>query len=102
MSECKRCGHCCMSVGREFWMHGDYENKPQYPWLCLQAQHCEDQGDNLPCRMLILIDGVAMCLIHETYGYEAKPEVCKDYPELACHQETKTFKGQGVCSQVVG
>lgn len=100
--ECKRCGQCCMAVGREFWLHGGYENKPEYPWLYKLAMKLEDPGDGLPCRMLVLIDGVAMCSIQETFGYDAKPQVCKDYPELECHQQTKTFIGQGVCSRIVG
>ena len=98
--DCLRCGQCCMAVGREFWLHGDYENKPQYPWLQKLAMRLEDQGDGMPCRMLVLIDGVAMCMIHESYGYDAKPRVCKEYPELECHQQTGTFEGQGVCSQI--
>ena len=94
--KCLRCGHCCMSVGREFWQHGDYD---EYPKLRRLAEKYEDEGDNMPCRMLFLAFGRATCLIEEIFGYDAKPEVCKSYPEIHCHHEEETFKGQGVCSQ---
>lgn len=100
--KCQRCGHCCMAVGREFWLHGDYENKPQYPKLHELASKLKDTGDGLPCRMIVLYDGIATCQIHDIYGYNAKPKVCKNYPEFECHQQAKTFKGQGTCSQVAG
>lgn len=83
-------------------MHGDYENKPQYPDLQKLTKESQDHGDGMPCRMLVLFGGVAMCFIHERYGREAKPEVCREYPEIECHQQQKTFHGQGICSQVAG
>ena len=83
-------------------MHGDYENKPQFPDLQRLAAESVDQGDGMPCRMLVLFDGVVMCYIQERYGHDAKPQVCRDYPEFECHQETKTFKGRGECMQVAG
>lgn len=100
--ECKRCGHCCMAVGREFWLHGDYENKPEYPKLQKIAPMFKDKGDGMPCMMLEMAGGVAACTIEKVYGHDAKPEVCRDYPELNCHQESKTFTGRGVCSQISG
>ena len=97
--ECKRCGHCCMAVGREFWLRGDYENKPEYPDLQKLAKENQDQGDDMPCRMLIVRNGKSSCTIQIMYGQAAKPEVCRTYPWLECHQQQKTYRGQGVCSQ---
>ena len=47
--KCKRCGRCCMHM------------------------HSDDTG--MPCEHLLVKDGIATCLIHET-----KPKVCKNYP----------------------
>jgi len=77
--ECKRCGLCCMKVGSTFWIHGDYEK-----WSELQKQKdtVELAGDDgMPCQMLFIEYGIASCKIELLYGPEAKPEVCRDYPE---------------------
>ena len=96
--ECKRCWHCCMAVGREFWMRGGYEYRPEFPKLQELAKKYVDSGDGLPCRMLVLVNGVAYCYIEMQYGRDAKPQVCRDYPELQCHRQLGKFKGRGICS----
>jgi len=100
--QCLRCGQCCMAVGKEFWLCGDYKNKPQYKWLYELSKRVKDEGDGLPCRMLLLIYSKAYCLIQLLYGYEAKPKVCREYPPLKCHQILKTFEEQGICYKEIG
>jgi len=76
---CKRCGQCCMKVGSTFWTHGDFE---KWPDLKKQAETVELGGDDgMPCQMLLITQGKATCWIHNSLGYVAKPEVCRDYPE---------------------
>lgn len=79
MSECVRCGQCCISEGRTFWRKGDFE---EFPKLQLLADNTESQDDGLPCGMLQMTDGIAACKIELEFGKEAKPKVCRDYPGL--------------------
>lgn len=74
---CKRCGNCCADVGRTFWKVGNYADIPELKAMQYNGDH-EDNG--LPCEMLSYDGGgKAVCGIHEIYGYEAKPEVCKQH-----------------------
>jgi len=99
--KCLRCGQCCMIVGRTFWRNGDFTD---YPDLQKLADETESIYDGLPCQMLQMIDGIATCKIHRDYGYDAKPEVCRKYPEIPgnCHGQTKSFKGQRICYRQQG
>ena len=97
--KCIRCGHCCMAVGRAFWCRGDFF---RWPELQERAERTVDEGDGLPCEMLILENGIASCKIELEYGREAKPAVCRNYSENLCHQQAKLFQGQGVCYLVSG
>jgi len=93
--ECIRCGQCCISVGRTFWKHGDFE---KYPELQKLAENTESQDDGLPCEMLQMTDGVAACKIEMQYGRAAKPKVCREYPPLSClHFNPLIEKGRSVC-----
>ena len=93
--ECVRCGQCCISVGRTFWLHGDFE---KYPELQKLAETRESQDEGLPCEMLQMTDGVAACKIELLYGKEAKPKVCREYPELSCwFVDPDINKSRSVC-----
>jgi len=86
-----------MAVGSTFWTHGDFE---KYPALKNRADTVELGGDDgMPCRMLIVRNGKSSCKIQIMYGQAAKPEVCRTYPEIECHRQQKTFRGQGVCNE---
>jgi len=76
--ECKRCGLCCLTVGRTFWKNGDYKKIPELSKLAHNGDY-EDGG--LPCEMLSFEKGLAICLIEKKYGRKAKPDVCREYPE---------------------
>jgi len=76
--KCKRCGQCCISVGRTFWRNSDFAD---YPSLAKLAKRTESQDDGLPCQMLQMKNGVATCKIELLYGRKAKPRVCREYPE---------------------
>ena len=101
--ECIRCGHCCMAVGRAFWAHGDFF---RWPELQERAEQTIDEGDGLPCEMLIVENGIATCKIERDYGRAAKPAICRDYPpdypEESCQQQEKRWRGQGICYQECG
>lgn len=96
MSECKRCGRCCLEVGRTFWKNGNYDDIPE---LKKRANNGDHEDGDLPCEMLAIIEGKAICLIQRDYGYEAKPRVCRGYPEEGelCFQEQSLM---GMCGNV--
>ena len=60
--KCKRCGRCCIEVGRTFWKNGNYKAIPDLDVLANNGDH-EDGG--LPCEMLSHGNGVAVCGIEE-------------------------------------
>jgi len=99
--ECKRCGQCCIAVGRTFWVHGDFAD---YPELKRLSDAVTEFDDCLPCAMLQMKDGVASCKIQELYGYDAKPDVCREYPELPgnCWEHKQELKGRRICLQETG
>lgn len=72
---CERCGKCC-EMGT-IWVNS------VHPLIKVAATYLEadDFDDGGPCDMLIFEKGKAVCLIHKYLGYEAKPEVCREYPE---------------------
>ena len=77
MAKCKQCGNCCIDVGRTFWKNADYENvNAGLNELASNGDH-EDNG--LACEMLLFEGGKAVCLIHKLFGYDAKPDTCKDH-----------------------
>ena len=73
---CRQCGNCCIDVGQTWWKNGDYEN---IPILNRRKKHGDYEDGGLPCEMLRFRNGLAMCQIQEWFGYEAKPEVCRDH-----------------------
>lgn len=84
---CRRCGACCLTVGRTFWRNGDFVGC--YP-LELLAEQTESVDDGLPCEMLYVIAGVAHCRIECQYVREFKPEACREYPDgEPCHYYQK-------------
>lgn len=78
MSKCQRCGRCCLEVGRTFWKTGDFSGIPE---LAERAKDGDHEDGELPCEMLRIERGKAICLIEKQYGRAAKPEVCREYPE---------------------
>ena len=76
--KCVRCGQCCLTIGKTFWKHGDFEDIRELKERANNGEH-EDFG--VPCEMFEPRGEVGVCLIHERYGYEAKPLVCREYPE---------------------
>lgn len=77
-NKCERCGACCLTIGRTFWKNGDYKDIPELNERKKNGDH-EDSG--LPCEMFRFRGKSSACLIHERYGYKAKPEVCREYPD---------------------
>ena len=75
---CKRCGKCCIEVGRTFWKVGDYGKIPELDEIARNGDH---EDNELPCEQLEMVNSKAICKIHRDYGYPAKPKVCSRYPE---------------------
>lgn len=75
--DCKRCGNCCIDVGRTWWKNGNYKRINQALYDLSRNGDHEDGGK--PCEMLRFQDGEAVCQIQENWGYDAKPEVCRDH-----------------------
>jgi len=85
--ECKRCGQCCILVGSTFWTCGDFE---KYPKLQKEKDTVELGFNNgMPCQMLIVRNGKAWCEIELIYDQQAKPRICREYPdgELCRHEK---------------
>ena len=74
---CRRCGNCCIDVGRTFWKNGDYVNINK--GLDELANNGDHEDNGLSCEMLIFEKGKATCLIHKLFGYHAKPKSCKEH-----------------------
>lgn len=81
--ECHRCGRCCFEVGRTFWKVGNLNFPKQFgniEELNNRAADGDHEDNGLPCEMLVIENGQAVCLIEKRFGRNAKPPVCKDYP----------------------
>ena len=96
MTECQRCGRCCLETGRTFWKNGLIEAKPfdGNSVLIAKATNGDHEDGGLPCEMLVITDGKAVCLIERDYGREAKPCACREYPEVGelCFREQCRMK----------
>lgn len=47
------------------------------------------------CTMLAEVNGVQTCLLHKYLGEEAKPEVCREYPDgELCRREKPRITSQ--------
>jgi len=73
MPECKQCGECCRKAGNVWKQSPVIENH-----LLLKAM-MKYKTDNNECLMLGEKDGKAICILHEVYGYDAKPAKCKRF-----------------------
>ena len=72
---CIRCGKCC-DMGT-IWVNSEH------PLIKRVAAYLktDDFDDGGLCDMLMLEKGKAVCWIQKYLGYEAKPDVCREYPE---------------------
>ena len=101
---CRRCGNCCIGVGRTYWKNGDFE---QYPLLKARAKNGDHEDSGLPCEMLRFEDGLATCLIEKIYGHQAKLEVCREHegderclrfvPDIELIKESLRIRACRVC-----
>lgn len=67
----KRCGKCCKGIPSGVWKETTY----QYPLLdILKKANFPPSTD---CDMLRMDGDIAVCMLQELFGYEAKPEDCK-------------------------
>lgn len=81
-------------------MNGEFKDYPQLEAL---AEKTAVVDEGLPCEMLQMKDGVAACKIEVLYGRDAKPKVCREYPELQCrHESDKMRHGRGICYLLSG
>lgn len=75
--ECKRCGRCCLDVGTIF-VHSEHPIVKAI-LASVPDEYFRDDG---PCPMLEINGREAACLLHKHLGMDAKPEVCREYPEV--------------------
>ncbi|KKK95219.1 hypothetical protein LCGC14_2675050, partial [marine sediment metagenome] len=67
-ASCHRCGKCCIEVAVSMeWKRGFYDNRLKI--------HSKPKG----CQALRFDKDIAVCTIQELYGYDAKPEQCKNW-----------------------
>jgi hypothetical protein len=71
---CQQCGRCCRElVEKDFWRQAK---------LTREQKEILEQKKNPPekgCEMLM--DDTGECLIHKLFGYNAKPDLCRNYPK---------------------
>ncbi len=84
MAECQRCGDCCQ-VGLLFWRAiaddfgestflYDFANGfPKHEHIAMRTL------DGMPCMMLRIVEGEAVCLIEKHFGRDTKPRVCREH-----------------------
>jgi Fe-S-cluster containining protein len=77
MSNCNRCGKCCLELGASFWLHSDNELIEAFGKR-MPPDFYNDVG---PCDMLVVHEsGRTTCLLQKWLGHSAKPRACRDYP----------------------
>lgn len=93
--ECLRCGLCCQElVSEDFWLKGtDYTNEQKAFLLEERKKYPKSEKG---CKFLVFEkNGLASCLIHKRFGYEAKSYNCKIYPKSRhkyCLREKREMK----------
>jgi len=92
---CNRCGACCMGVGKSFWLHVEDEVLDEHPELKSLAEQMEGDDAFAPCFMLEIKNGIATCLLEQRYGRDAKPHVCRNYPDDEECDYHKGMRGTG-------
>ena len=74
-----RCGKCCIKhADPDEWTKSETVKVDKELLKRERARYPD--GDKSWCEMLAFDGKTAICLVHKIYGYEAKPEGCKDYP----------------------
>ena len=71
--KCKRCGKCCH--------RGDFWQLSEHPKVKSFANEFSIHEEDGPCLMFRPERGSikSYCLIEKLLGYDAKPNVCKEY-----------------------
>ena len=79
--KCKRCGNCCIDVGRTFWKcigmdakEGTVEIPAE---LMARIKNGDHEDGGLACEMLTFDSGLAVCVLQR--DYKIKPSVCVDH-----------------------
>ena len=81
--KCEQCGRCCEAMSRDFWQKGTYTKaqikklKDRIASEKLSTKYPEYKDG---CEMLRNVDDKCVCLIHLLFGFEAKADVCRNYP----------------------
>lgn len=80
MSDCKRCGQCCIKVGPTFWTSSktDWARAIWNYWRSERDAQFDDSSN--PCQMLAMINGQYLCILEYLFGAAAKPDVCQQFP----------------------
>ncbi len=79
--ECKRCGKCCANkTSTDIWLQSRL-TREQIAEL-VKEREVPTKGR---CCMLTTRENKPTCLVHYKFGYEAKPDICKQYICKECH-----------------
>ena len=73
--KCQQCGLCCKIVGKDFWKRTTLTKEQETQLFSLAKSVGSDA-----CNLLVKTGERYYCLIHKTFGYEAKADLCKNYP----------------------
>ena len=74
---CKRCGLCCIILtNTKEWLKGNLTKEEQEQLM----MKIVNRKPTPYCEALIYKDGKAVCLIHKLFGWDKKPETCKNFP----------------------
>ena len=73
-----------MEVGRTFWKGGNLNSEKPFgeiEELNSRANNDDYEDNGLPCEMLEIENGLAVCKIERDFGWEYKPVACREYPD---------------------
>lgn len=80
MTECKRCGKCCRHH-RTLFLEASISNNPLFEAMKKYLKR-EPYAEDANCLALGWDGDKAICLIELVFGKDAKPQICKEYPNI--------------------
>ena len=70
-NECKNCGKCCTTIDKDFWKDYIKDWSSRFKLIKERKKYKEQKG----CGALAENN----CLIHVLFGFDNKPQPCKEF-----------------------
>ena len=84
--ECMRCGYCCMNTHDTLWLRSSLTAE-QALLLKIERERYPIREDIKYCKALIFEYKRAVCLVQKLFGYDKKPEICKNFEACNCDEK---------------